>query len=370
MKQDDFKIQYLSIPDEAKLISVEIGKSASVSDKKTYVGTFGLGPCTAVAVSIEDAQKKIHKFVAHIDIGETLGTIEDLILGDLRQFAGGIKNIKNAKTTLVSSESFRDKNNLTGQETKLLNAVKIALAPVKQQIPDFTIGFDSSSVVQIQPNGQILIPDEKILDKEQERKIHAAAASMGVIIDPALNIYVHPEHGAWTTEFSTTKKDLELSISLASLNEDILSYIIERDKAALELLDKYGVDDINDLGIETRNEFFQEYILIPGSKYFESELKNGRVLKLAESFRTPGKSAVYMENYKDMIIAEYGKQRVPGCPLAVRATELLKPSPLFDDFETFDFGKSIKQVLKDFPRQEFIKVPRPESRRLDPEVIF
>jgi len=149
----------IKMPDNAKVIDVDMGESASVSDKDTYLFTCRLRTCTAVAVSVKDKTGGVHKFLAHTDMGENIGTIDEL-QSDLQKFISGIDEIKNVNVVLVSSESFHKKCSayrLVNQEQKLVLAIKTVFEPFKQK----KVCFKSSTVAQIRPTGEIVTPKIK-----------------------------------------------------------------------------------------------------------------------------------------------------------------------------------------------------------------
>ena len=136
---DRVRANYI-LPKEAEIKSISMGSFGSEGkDSKLYIGTFGLGPCTAIAASIIDEKNNVYRFCSHIDMGEIAGLSIGGHLKSFSKFLSTIPKIKEINLTLVSSESFLEYRDRTDKELILLEGLKKL-----QEIYGFKISESSS----------------------------------------------------------------------------------------------------------------------------------------------------------------------------------------------------------------------------------
>lgn len=178
MKFDRYNTNFI-IPDGAEINNVMMGYCSS-EDKNSpkYIGTFGLGPCTAIAASVIDEDGNVYRFCSHMDMGNIVGiSITDHLMR-FATFLSKIPNIKSIDCKLVSGMSFLDNCPRTNNEEVVLKG----LDKIKEKYK-FDVKVIHSTVVQINPKGRIIFPGEYEIEKQKSYKMKEVALANGFFID-------------------------------------------------------------------------------------------------------------------------------------------------------------------------------------------
>lgn len=135
------------------IIDVEMGECVVLDgESQQYLKTDGLGPCVGIAIVIKTLDEKVHRLLGHIVMEEWQGnSFEELKASSKTLKANTNNNVKSIDIQLVSFLSYRDFNNLTEDEKKLLNIIKKDFEIQRRS----DIKFRYFKQVQISPEGLI-----------------------------------------------------------------------------------------------------------------------------------------------------------------------------------------------------------------------
>ena len=267
MQIDMVRANYI-LPKGAEIKSISMGVCGSeTKGSQRYIGTFGLGPCTAIAASIIDENNNVYRFCSHIDMGNVLGLSIDEHLESFSRFLSAIPKIKESNLTLVSSESFLEGRTRTDNELKLLDGLKQL-----QQKYDFKIKVKHSTVVEISPDGKISTPSKYEIDENKFKIIRETAIGNGYEID------------------RTTKTpcivDKKIGCYLFDITEEDL------------------VKKLKDKSQEEMNEIIKNHIST--KSFWSSMVKIGGIIVVGVSPLNPNNLAYYLTNYQEVAEKNYG----------------------------------------------------------------
>ena len=267
MKMDRVRANYI-LPKEAEIKSISMGSFGSEGKgSKLYIGTFGLGPCTAIAASITDENNNVYRFCSHIDMGEIVGGSIDHHLNRFRNFLSSIPKIKEINLTLVSSESFLEYRDRTDEEHKLLEGLKNL-----QKIYGFKIQISHSTVVQISPDGKISTPSKYEIDQNKFKIIRETAIENGYKIDRTTKTPCITDENLGCYLFDITETDL--------------------------------VEELKGKTQEERNQIIKNRILT--KSFWSSMIEKGGNVVVGISPLNPDNFAYYLTNYKEVAEKNYG----------------------------------------------------------------
>ena len=134
------------------VIIVDMGECVTLDgDSKKYLETYGLGPCVGVVVVIKTIDGKVHRLLGHIVMEEEEShSFEELKVCSRRIKANTKNNIKEIKISFTTSQSYRDRTDLTEDEIRLLGIIKKEF-----NVNLKSIKFNYSQQVRISPEGSI-----------------------------------------------------------------------------------------------------------------------------------------------------------------------------------------------------------------------
>jgi len=145
----------------SNVIMVDMGECIILDNKsKKYLVTDGLGPCVGVAVVITTVNGEVYRLLGHIILEEeTHDSFYTLKIhcSEIKSSANrsGIKSIDISFTT---SQSYRNRNNLSEDEIALIAIIKKEFG-----LGIRNISFNCEQQVQISPNGIISTNFEDIM---------------------------------------------------------------------------------------------------------------------------------------------------------------------------------------------------------------
>ncbi len=144
------------------VIDVDMGECIVLDgESQEYLETYGLGPCVGVAVVIKTIDEKVHRLLGHIIMQEE----QSYSFEELRVCAKKIKantngKIKDIEISFITSQSYRNRNNLTEDEIELLRIIRKEFG-----VSFRNIKFYYRQQVQISPEGLINVNLETIEEK-------------------------------------------------------------------------------------------------------------------------------------------------------------------------------------------------------------
>lgn len=141
-----------------RIINVDMGECIVLNgESQAYLETDGLGPCVGVAVVIKTLDDKVHRLLGHIVMEEEESYSFDELKASSRRIKANTKNnIKDIAISFTTTQSFRNRSNLTEDEITLLGIIR---KEFNYSIRD--IAFNYSQQVQISPDGLITNDLEK-----------------------------------------------------------------------------------------------------------------------------------------------------------------------------------------------------------------
>ena len=253
----------IGISENEDVSMVHMGECIILDDtKKEHLLTYGLGPCVGVSIVIKNHDQKVFRLLAHFDMGQLIGVSFRSLQCDFRRMKNIVgTDIDNIEISLTSTDSYRNIESLGDMEIKLL-------AIILNEFQEFgvtvdNIKFNHSSQVQISPDGVISTYREEDIRHNMDNMMEESLNEYGGRVEDNLNIYV-TKMGAYMGNCS--------------------------------------------LRVECSEEEKEQLL---NEKYWNDYLKKGYKLKVGPSFNDPSCMAVYVENWQDQSIQQYGT--VPGC---------------------------------------------------------
>ena len=241
------------------VLAVSMGSSEITSDKNTVIGTFGLGPCVGVAISVKDSDEKIHRFVAHIDMGQIIGMRIDEHLSKMKNFIANIIGAHDINVGLASTQSFINPNNLNENELRILGAIK-ELNPTNYSITN-------ASVIEVKPDGDIICPRKEQIEQQKYKMLIDVAKANGCKIDYSLRV----------------------------------PYVVDEQKGCF-IQSLISLDEFTKMTEEDRDKYIEGRLL-----YYQEEFKNYKAkFVMGTSAIDSDSLGIYMENYKEVAEKNYG----------------------------------------------------------------
>ena len=264
MNFDNIKTNYI-IPAEAEIDSVRMGLYSQSKNPDKHIGTFGLGPCTAIAASVITDSGDVYAFCSHIDMGEIWGYSipEHVKLFD--KFLSQVNDFKSIEVKLVSSQSFLNVDYLGEKETKLLSMLQESSKKY-----GFEITHSKSSVVQIDPDGRIKTPSKKEIDENKMRQAREVARANGYSFDYSTKTPCIVDKNLGCFLFNC---DPVLQLKLKNSNPDDYSRLLQ--------------------------EKLQD-------RFWKSLVEAGGVVLIGDSPLNPGEKAYFLNNFKEVAEGNYG----------------------------------------------------------------
>ena len=300
MIYNKFSSMYI-VPIGAEVTSVMMGFNASTSaNSKEYIGTFGLGPCVAIAASVVDKDGNIYRFCSHIDMGNIVGKKISEHVVDFSSFLQRIPNIESIECKLVSSQSFI--YDRTQNEEILLSGLKRL-----QDTYHFEISMDRSPVVQISPQGKIECLPEAIVKMNQYRQLKNVASANGYKFD-----------------YSTKTPCI--------IDDQDRCYLMDVPFDVEKLIKGLRPEDA-------------ERIAVPKESWTESLVEKGGEIEIGMSPLDPDKHAYYLKNYR--VVAKNNYDAIPY------ATRIEDPMSLLYSYGLHTANESLSSDLT--PTQEILK---------------
>ena len=294
MEIDRIRGNYI-LPEKASVVSVMMGYARSEGKESNWhIGTYGLGPCTAIASSVVDKDNNVYRFCSHIDMGEMLGYSISEHIKKFGEFLNSIPNIKEINCKLVSSQSFLPYRDRTDKELKLLEGLQKL-----QEKYNFKIHRAESTVVQISPDGKISMPTKEEIKQNGYRIMKKLAIENGYKID-----------------YSTKTPCI--------VDEELGCFLFE--------VEPYLDSLLKDESQEERNEIIRRHISSEDKEYlWSSMIKKGGNITVGVSPLDPYRFAYYLENYQEIAEKNYGH--------ILMATKVDEPT---------DMSKGIRTPNEDF----------------------
>ena len=301
MKFDKYKSCFI-VPDESDVIIVMMGSNGQTeANSNEYIGTFGLGPCTAIAASVVDEKGNIYRFCSHIDMGNLVGKKISQHLMDFSSFLHGIPNIKSIDCKLVSSQSFI--YDRTPNEEILLTGLKSL-----QDMYHFDVTMDRSTVVQISPQGKIEGLSETIVNMNRYRQMKRVASANGYKFD-----------------YSTKTPCI--------IDDEDRCYLMD------------VPFDLEELIKGLRPEDAERIIAGREKSWADSLIDKGGEIEIGMSPLDPDKHAYYLKNYR--VVAKNNYDTIPY------ATRIEDPMSLLYSYGLHTANESLSSDLT--PTQEILK---------------
>ena len=134
------------------VINVDMGECVILDgESQAYLETDGLGPCVGVAIIIKTIDGKVHRLLGHIIMEEEDSYSFEELKACSKMIKNNTKNnIKDIEISFTTSQSYRDRSNLTEDEITLLGIIRKEFNYSLKNIK-----FYYTKQVQISPEGLI-----------------------------------------------------------------------------------------------------------------------------------------------------------------------------------------------------------------------
>lgn len=261
----------IDIPNNEWVDFVNMGSCNILSsNSKQHLLTYGLWPCTGVAIVIKSNSWELIRLLAHIDMWQLLGISIESFARYLKTMKNKIADwIKSVEIFITSTESFKNLENLKEDELKLVNLISSEFK--ENWITPKDIKYNYSTQVQISPQWKISTYSESELKLHEQNMLAEDINRFGGYIEPNLNIYI-TKYWAWMSGCWLKNNATE---------EEKKNFLIS---------------------------------------YYEDDIKNGYKLKIAPSFIDSNSTAVYLKNWKDKRL--WKRWWIPGCKTAKRSRNI------------------------------------------------